>query len=66
MAPWHRARLAPDVEGLAIAPVMHDDLGSVARETARRFRGNVRTVLQHRLAGRVVVRTALSTRESAL
>ena len=66
----HRARLPPNVdastvlgvdtelvewvEHLAISTVTQDDLGGVARQPSRRFRGNVRTILQRGLPEHVV------------
>jgi hypothetical protein len=48
-----RPRPRADLGDAAVRVVAHDHAGGVARQTLRRFRGNVRPVLEGRLARRV-------------
>src|SRR6266542_5167435 len=53
---WNRARPRADFYGPPIRVVPHDDAARVAGHAAGRFRGNVRSAFEDRLAGRVGIR----------
>jgi hypothetical protein len=51
-----RARPGSDLDSPPVRIVPHDYAARVARQAARRFRGNVRAVVEDGLAGRVGIR----------
>jgi len=51
----NRAGPGGHFHGPAVTVVLHHDAGRVARQTLRRFRGNVRAILGHGLAGGVSI-----------